>query len=178
MCKKSSLAGIFAVAVLGGVLAAMAPAARASAGEVAPAAIARLFTIHRSTNANFVAYDARMGPDGFETEEPIRASWIMLASDGHVEALTSIEERAYGVKVESASSAEVRFTLAALPSRPITLRRGADEPEAILSIQGVPCRLFTIFLSVGGVIVPTVRYADITGYSLADGSVVTERITR
>jgi len=146
-----------------------------SSGQEAPG---RLFVIERSKNANVVAYEAKMGPSGFDTKEPVAARWLMLDSDGHTEGLTKLEKKVYGVKLNSASYTEVDFAVAALPDRSITVRQGANGPEAIVNVNGVPCRLESIYVSSSEGLLPKVKYVEMKGRSLADGSLVTERITK
>jgi len=180
------------VALLAGLMLAstVAGSAREDAGPRAAAAVegaggaagreapGRLFVIERSKNANVVAYDVRFGPSGFDPKDPISARWLMLDEEGQTEGLTKLERKVYGVKVKSASFTEVDFAIAALPERSIIVRLGADGPEAIVSVNGVPCRLESIYVSSSEGLVPTVKWVELKGRSLADGSLVTERVTR
>jgi len=144
-------------------------------GQEAPG---RLFVIERSKNANIVAYDAKFGPSGFDPKDPVAARWLMLDTDGHTEGLTKLEKKVYGVKVKSASYTEIDFAIAALPERSIVVRQGSNGPEAIVEVSGVPCKLESIYVSSSEGLVPKVKYVEMKGRSLADGSLVTERITR
>lgn len=180
----SLLAGLMLTTTIAGVARADGPAPSSTIVKAEPAggepreAPGPLFVIERSKNANVVAYEVKRGPSGFDTSEPIRASWRMLDTDGHVEGLTKLEKKVYGVKVKSASYTEINFAIAALPDRDIAVRQGEKGPEAVAEINGVPARLESVYVASSEGLVPKVKYVDMKGRSLADGSPVTERITR
>ncbi|AKU93192.1 hypothetical protein AKJ08_3579 [Vulgatibacter incomptus] len=176
---KGWLAGLLSAATLAGALTAFATpkAAEATHATVAVKAPDLLFSVARSKNSNVLVYELRGGNGAIDVKEPVRAKWIMLEKDGHEEGLTKLEQRAYGVKVLSASPSEAKIALAALPDREVTVRNGPDGPEAIMEIDGVPSRLESIFVESKEGIFPKVKWVDVSGVSLADGSAVTERIT-
>src|ERR1700679_1654897 len=57
-----------------------------------------LFTIEKSSNANRVQYEARVGADGhIDSHQPVVAYWIMAAEDGRRQDLNLLEKaKAYG----------------------------------------------------------------------------------
>lgn len=136
----------------------------------------RVFAIARSLNANLVSYEVRVGRDGFSSSRPVRARWEMLASGGHTEPLNRLEQGVYGVNVEMASRDEVRFSIAALPSRKFVVRLTDDGPRALSEVDGTLCVVESIYISSSGGLIPSVRYAELRGRSLADGSERRERI--
>lgn len=148
-------------------------------GGLAPArpAYAHLFAIARSKNANIVTYEARLEADGFALQDPLRIRWKMLAADGRIERLTSLEEKAYGVRYLHVNRKEIRFSLAAAPSRELSIRQTPDGPKAIFRYRGEDCVLDEVYVSAGEGLIPRVRYVELRGRSLADGSARKERIT-
>ncbi|HEY0839525.1 MAG TPA: DUF4833 domain-containing protein [Vulgatibacter sp.] len=180
----SLLAVLMLSTTIAGVARAQAPAPKNTIVQAEPVggdsrqAPGTLFVIERSKNANVVAYEVRQGPAGFDVKEPVRARWLMLDTDGHVEDLTKLEKKVYGVKVKHASYTEVSFAISALPDREITVRPSESGPEAIVDIGGVPARLESVYVSSSEGLVPKVKWVEMKGRSLADGSIVTERITR
>ncbi len=142
----------------------------------------RLFTIQRSLNKNLLVYEARATPEGFSEKEPIYVYWLMNEKSGEAEPLTKIEKAwAYGVSVKEVNGEEVVFSLKALPSREIRVRRdyhgGQERVRAILPISGQTCELKEVYIQTEGKgLVPTVLFTELKGISLKDGLVVTERI--
>lgn len=152
-----------------GVLAEPPAAAAAAAAE-------RLFAIRRSLNGNRVAYDVARKGDGFDAEDPIRAYWLL--EKGGTEELSGLERRfAYGFEVSKASPNLVRFSLEALPDRPIEVRREGGKVVAVAKIGGEPCSVDDIFVQVGsGLFFPSVDWVKLSGRSLKDGKVRFEKI--
>lgn len=138
----------------------------------------RLFVLERSVNRNVVAYDARLHGEGFDLARPIDAYWILFERGGEREELSRLERRlAFGVELLRAEPAEVRFALAALPSRPVTVSLEGGEPLPILEILGQPARLDSIHVDVReGGLIPGVNYVEIRGSSLRDGRELVERL--
>lgn len=138
----------------------------------------RLFVLERSTNLNVVAYDARLRDGEFAPEKPIDAYWILFESEGEREELSRLErQKAYGAKVVRASGREVVFSLAALPSRPITVRLEPQGPVPTVEILGEPARLTQVFVAAREGILPGVHYVEIRGASERSGRPLVERIT-
>lgn len=139
---------------------------------------ARLFVIERSTNANLVAYDARLKSDGFDTRSPISVYWILNEDGGRREELSTLERRlAYGVEISRASAEEVVFALVSLAGRPITVRLESGEPVAIVDIDGERSRLERVFVQTReSGILPSVEWVELRGLRLRDGRRSTERI--
>lgn len=137
----------------------------------------RLFALHRSTNANMVAYDAVLRDGRFDPEDPIQVYWVMLAKKGGTQPLTRLErKRAYGIEMVDVGPDRVIFALVSLPTRLITATLGPDGPEALMDLQGQRTRLQSVFVAAkDGSLVPGVRYVEATGTSLATGETVTER---
>jgi len=138
----------------------------------------RLFVIERSTNANLVAYDARIGPGGFDTRSPISVYWILHEDGGRREELSALERRlAYGVRVSHASPDEVVFSLVSLAARPITVRVESGAPIATVEIDGERARLERVYVQAReGGLLPTVEWVELRGFRVGDGGRATERI--
>lgn len=138
----------------------------------------RLFVIERSTNANVVAYDARLGDGGFDVRDPISVYWILHEEGGEREELSALERRmAFGVRVSRATAEEVVFSLAALPDRPITVRLEREGPVATVEIGEEIVRLEAIFVAAKErSLVPGVEYVELGGTRLRDGEKTKERI--
>jgi hypothetical protein len=60
-----------------------------------------LFTIEKSSNANRVQYEARVGADGhIDSQQPVVAYWIMAAENGRRQELNILERaKAYGFTI-------------------------------------------------------------------------------
>lgn len=137
----------------------------------------RLFVLERSTNLNVVAYDARLRGGAFDPERPIDAYWILFEKDGAREELNHLErQKAYGVRILQASAREVVFALAALPSRPVTVRLEGGDPVPVVEILGEPARLAEVFVAARDGLVPGVRYVELRGRSERNGRELVERI--
>lgn len=138
----------------------------------------RLFVIERSTNANVVAYDARLGDGGFDVRNPISVYWIMHEEGGEREELSGLERRlAFGVRVSRATAEEVSFSLVALPERLITVRLEPEGPVATVDIRGERVRIERIFVAAKeGSLIPGVEYVEFGGTRLRDGKEAKERI--
>ena len=138
-----------------------------------------LFLIERSTNANVVHYDARIGPQGsLQPAQPVVVYWKMHAKDGHREDLTSLEKkRVFGISVApQADGGSFLVRIAAQPARDIRvfLERGAARAET--SIAGKRAFLQRLFISTGKLNIFRVNYIDVFGLDVATGAEVRERI--
>jgi len=134
-----------------------------------------LFRIARSTNANVVVYEARLFSSGaLDRQEPVHASWVMLALDGHREELNFLERGlAYGFDArEDGENLELR--LRAQPGRPIVVRFRDGCPAAFMTVAGRETILRRIFVQVGGGPFPEVQSVELTGLVPGDGSEVRE----
>jgi Domain of unknown function (DUF4833) len=137
-----------------------------------------LFTLGRSKNANVVKYAVRLGRDGhLDLAAPVEAYWLMLAEDGRREELSWTERQlAYGFSVSSLSRDGFRLQLAACSKRVLRVSAVQSSFRAELPISGQPASLRRIFVRTdGGLLMPSVRYVEISGLTAA-GQSVSERV--
>jgi len=157
----------------------LAPALPAGDKRTANLDAQRLFHIERSKNANIVAYDVLVDPDGNpDAKRPIDAYWI-LAADGEREALSGVEKRlAYGFKTRFTGPGVVMLRLAADIDRDITVERVQGAFRAIVDIAGQPAVLDRIYVqSVERRLwLPSVKFVDLFGTALQTGAELHERI--
>lgn len=114
-----------------------------------------LFTVERSTNSNQLIYELSESP-----EEPIHAYWKMLADDGHLEELTSIEKAyAYGVQIVSQNEREIIFRVEALSDFPV--RVSLDTKVATMLVSGQQRLVDKIYLHMTHAIFPKVKLVEI-----------------
>jgi len=161
-------------------LAIALSAAVPSAAEGRPACTDELFRIERSKNANVVVYELQRGPDGgIVRAEPVRASWIMLASHGEREELNLLERTlAYGFEVEGANPGpRWVLTLKAEKKRPLTIREVAGCLHAMATIGGREGALKRVYVKADdSKLIPTVAYVEVFGVDPTDGAARYERI--
>jgi hypothetical protein len=137
----------------------------------------RLFGLRRSVNRNEVVYEACFRGGAPDRERPIRAHWLMHATDGHREELTALEERlAYGVLVSRDEAGGVSFALRAAPGRRFSLRGEGEEARAIAELEGEESALIDVYVELSGGLLPSVRFVDLAGVSLRTGATVVERL--
>ena len=152
------------------------PAASTPAGNPCPA---HLFVIERNKNANIVVYDANLGPAGDLTaSEPVKAYWLMNATDGHREELNIIErQRAYGFDVvPGKAAATYTMTLKAGRKRRITIRMLNGCPVALGPISGRSGILRKMFVqSEEGFTRPRVEYVELFGEDPESGGPLHEK---
>jgi hypothetical protein len=111
--------------------------------------------------------------------------WRMLEDGEHVrEPLLAREQRAYGVASQDVTSTadggRIALRLRALPDRTVVVnvRRsgGRCVARSITSIGGVQAALEGIFVALRAAVV--IDYVELTGRATADGTPVSERMTR
>jgi hypothetical protein len=139
----------------------------------------RLFQIERSKNANIVAYDARVRPDGsLDEAKPVEAYWVKLASDGSRAKLTAIQRRmAYGFKTRFDADGTLVIKMAAEIDREIKVTRLGGEWRALVDIDGAPAVLDRIWVQAQDhKLWPTVEWVDLHGTDARTGNERTERI--
>jgi hypothetical protein len=140
-----------------------------------------LFRIERSKNANVIVYELRRGADGaIDRAEPVRASWIMLASHGEREDLNLLERTlAYGFEVEAASPGPGWILrLKAEKKRPLAVREVAGCFRAMATIGGRDGALKRIYVKADDrTLIPTVAWVDVFGVDPATGAQRYERIS-
>jgi hypothetical protein len=132
----------------------------------------RLFTVERSTNANYVCYDANLTESGsIDPDHPISAYWIMAAQDGHREELTGLERRfAYGFSFQTDASGGLRLAIQALKDQPIMVSLASGEAKAETEIQGHRVSLKKVFVQNGGGLFPRIDFIKLTGVDSASGA--------
>jgi hypothetical protein len=147
--------------------------------------IVPVFSIAKSENKNQVQYvvqlDATCEPEG---AAPVLAYWRMLEqSPTQTAPILPREVRAYGlasqtVVARDASGGQVRFSLNALPARPMTIVtwRGGDgacRAVATAWIAGAPAHLFNVFVQLKW---DGVDYLLLRGWSMDGSHVVVEKL--
>lgn len=139
-----------------------------------------LFRIERSKNANVVVYEARPGSSSpLDPDEPVTASWILLARDGKRQSLNFFERLvAYGFDVKLAPLAQsALLKLKALKGRTlrVALRNGCLAAFGV--IDGVETVLKRVFVTTderGAT--PTVLSVELFGVDPATGEARTEKL--
>jgi hypothetical protein len=143
-----------------------------------PACPVELFRIERSKNANVVLYETKTTPTGeLSTDEPLTASWLLLANGGKREALSFFERRmAYGFDVKPAREG-FEVSLKALAQRQLLLRRNGPCFAAVSTIAGHAAILQRIFVKTDeGPLVPDVLSVELFGVDAATGEARYEKI--
>lgn len=144
--------------------------------DVANAAGTRLFKVSRSLNRNIVCYDAQLAGGNLDTKTPISVYWINNEDyPGTKKELNAIERRmAFGYKVVSAQATQAKVTLAAYPSRPITVCKHGGKWAALVSINGKECVLTEIYVKSKGAM--SVEFLELRGTQVKDGAVQKEKL--
>ncbi len=122
----------------------------------------------------------RLGADGKpDPKQPLDAHWVMKASDGHSEPLSEMERKfAYGFTVSQARPGQWTVSLMALRARPFTLLQLSAGWRAVLRVGGVASALDRVFVQATERLdVPEVKWVDLYGTSILDGSSTHERLT-
>jgi len=132
-----------------------------------------LFIIERSTNANVVRYDAKIGEDGaFDPKEPVVAYWIMAAEDGRRQSLSALEKMvAYGFTIRRDSSDQSFWmTLVSQKRREIHIYQEGGRVRAVILIGGQAAYLHKIYVQVGkSGLLRTVDYFELFGHDVVTG---------
>ena len=141
-----------------------------------------LFIIERSKNANVVHYDAHLtAAGGIDSNEPVIAYWVMLATDGHREELNLIEKKkAYGFTIKPDSSVNgYKMTVVAIPQGQITVKKDEDAIRGELVIDGHPAILEKIYINAtDGLLGPKVHYIELYGKDLKTGEKRYQKIVK
>lgn len=141
-----------------------------------------LFRIERSKNANVVLYETNPGKGAeLNPDEPIVASWQLLATTGQRESLSFFERLfAYGFEARLApSGASCSLTLKALKGRTIRVANRGDCLSAFAVIGGSDAVLQKIFVQTderGPA--PAVQYIELFGVDVATGEPRYEKVLR
>jgi hypothetical protein len=139
-----------------------------------------LFIIERSTNANVIHYDAKIGKDGaFDPKEPVVAYWIMLAEDGRRQKLTALEKsRAYGFTIRRDSSGQSYWmTLVSQKRRTIHIHQEGGKVRAVTLIGGHEAYLRKIYVKTRkSGLLRTADYFELFGNDLATGQDCYEKV--
>lgn len=129
------------------------------------ATTAHLFMLERSTNTNFINYDANITSNNkLDQTSPVIAYWIMNAVDGHREGLTNFEnEKAYGFTTVRDGENSFKMNMKAIPKDNIYVLMVNGHPRAEIEIDGERKILKKIFIEVGGMIIPKVKFIQLYG---------------
>jgi len=144
------------------------------------AEIPSAFFVAKSQNKNQVHYGVRVDdktctPAG---NAPVWPYWRMLEKGPNViEAITSSEQKYFGIDRQEVEGPTVRIVLHGLPSRPVVIQTWRDSSGACLAsstmtIAGSLRRLYSVFVAIKFF---SLDHLDITGWT-DDGAVVRERI--
>jgi len=130
-----------------------------------------LFMIERSTNANVIHYDAKIGKDGaLDPKEPVVAYWVMAAEDGRRQGLSSMEKsRAYGFTIQRDSSGQSYWmTLVSQKRRSIHIYQEDGKVRAVILIGGHEAYLRKIYVKTRrSGLFRTAEYFELFGDDLA-----------
>lgn len=140
-----------------------------------------LFIIERSTNANVIHYDAKIGKDGtFDRKEPVVAYWVMLAKDGRRQKLSALEKsRAYGFTIRRDSSGQSYWmTLVSQKLRVIHIYQEGGKVRAVTLVGGHEAYLRKIYVKTRkSGLLRTADYFELFGEDLATGQDCYEKAT-
>lgn len=140
-------------------------------------AACEVFRIERSKNANVVLYEA----DGdLEHDEPVKASWLMLAKNGERQKLTFFEKLvAYGFEVRARREGGRELRLKALKDRALRLVKRGACLAAVGVIDGGEAVLQRVYVTTDeGGAVPKVLSVELFGVDVATGAPRVERLAR
>ena len=139
-----------------------------------------LFVIERSTNANVIHYDAKIGSDGaLDSKEPVVVYWVMAAEDGRREKLTGLERKhAYGFTIERDKSDQSYWViLVSQKRRPIHVYKDGDKVRAVTLIAGHQAFLRKIYVKTRRVgLLRTAEYFELFGSNVATGEDCYEKV--
>lgn len=139
-----------------------------------------IFIIERSTNANVIHYDAKIGKDGaFDPKEPVVVYWIMLAENGRRQKLSFLEKsRAYGFTIRKDSSDHSYWmTLVSQKRRTIHIYQQDGEVRAVTPIGGHDAFLRKIYVKTRkSGLLRTADYFELFGEDLATGRDCYEKV--
>jgi Domain of unknown function (DUF4833) len=140
-----------------------------------------LFIIERSTNANVIHYDAKIGKDGsLDPKEPVVAYWVMVQEDGRRQKLSALEKsRAYGFTIQRDSPGQSYWmTLAAQKGRAIRIYQEGVKVRAVTLIGGHQAYLRKIYVKTRKWgLLRTADYFELFGDDQANGQDCYEKVT-
>ena len=128
-----------------------------------------LFIIERSTNANVVHYDAKIGKDGaFDPKEPVVVYWVMAAEDGRRQSLSALEKMfAYGFTIRRDSSGQSFWmTLVSQKRREIHIYQEGGKVRAVILIGSQAAYLSKIYVQARKSGLLGVDYVELFGYDI------------
>jgi hypothetical protein len=140
-----------------------------------------LFIIERSTNANVVHYDAKIGKDGsLDPKEPVVAYWVMAANGGGRQDLNLLEKsRAYGFTIRKDTTGQSYWmTLVSQKRRPIHIYQEGGRVRAVTRIGAHEAYLHKIYVKTRkSGLLRTVDYFELRGNDLVSGQDCYEKVT-
>ncbi|MDR1194907.1 MAG: DUF4833 domain-containing protein [Endomicrobium sp.] len=138
-----------------------------------------LFKIERSKNANIVQYDANLDAAGqINVKKPIDYYWLLHASDGSREEITTFQKKAYGFSVKYNEAGYFDMQMKAVEDRKLKVSLIDGEPKAEILINGKNAYLSKIYIDstdnfMG---IPKVNYYTLTGNDIETGDEVEEKV--
>jgi Domain of unknown function (DUF4833) len=140
-----------------------------------------IFIIERSTNANVIHYDAKIGKNGaFDPKEPVVAYWVMVAEGGGRQDLTKLEKsRAYGFTIRKDSSGESYWmTLVSQKRRAIHIYQEDGKVRAVTDVGAHEAYLRKIYVKTRrSGLLRKVDYFELFGQDLVTGQDCYEKVT-
>lgn len=139
-----------------------------------------LFIIERSTNANVIHYDAKIGKDGaLDPKEPVIVYWVMAAEDGRRQKLSALEKsRAYGFTIRRDSSDKSYWMkLVSQKRREIQILQEAGKVRAVTLIGGHYAFLRKIYVKTRkSGLLRTADYFELFGDDVSNGQDCYEKV--
>ena len=138
----------------------------------------RLFHVERSKNKNIVCYDVNVNEAGLNTTEPVAVYWINREERvGERNGLSAIQKRlAFGYKIKSKGGSAAQITINACPDRVIRIEKDKNGYKCITQINQQEAILSKIYVKTKTNNSLSVEYVELSGFSLASGKQVYERI--
>lgn len=149
------------------------------ASTASPQIMQPLFVIERNKNSNVVHYDAQLDVHGkLDQRQPVVAYWVMNAEDGRREELNWLErQNAYGFEIrQDDGSTRLSMSLKPCKERVISIVQNNQRVHAIIMISGKLSYLQRIFIWAQEDLMPRVKYIELFGCDVEDGSQRYEKI--
>jgi len=140
-----------------------------------------LFVVKHCKSPNVVVYQANRTADReLNPEKPVDVYWLMNTKGKTTEALTFIEwKMAFGFKLNTiVKGKKYKISLNAVKNKTITISQNQyGEFEGFILINDKLSKLKDVFVNFEySFALPDVKYVDFSGYDLATGKLITERI--
>jgi phosphatidylglycerophosphate synthase len=142
----------------------------------------KLFYLQRDPNTNTIIYELNVDGSGdLDKDDPIKAYWLRYQENGQRAELSYIQRKfAYGIQSKALGNNEYELRFVSYKKLPLYLKKSETDNKyhVYITVNNKKMQLDRVFVRIegGSFWIPNVKYVELRGANITNGSQMLERI--